>query len=517
MATPSQPVDSSSTILDPYETLGLSHDATSTQIKVAYRKLALQYHPDRCQSPTQQNNSANNSTSAEGDGGDLQEQSSSTNNINTNNKNEETLKEATDKFARIAAAYATLSDTTKKKEYDHLYKLGAFDDNPTDNIVNDNSVQGRSNNTTSNTPQTNNYRYTENLSGGYYKPGYKPPSQSTNTNPFAGMAANFTPAQQTSFAKQAEAAFTSMQSQDSFFDDLLYSPKSNIAQQHDDHEGTNTTDNETTAKGGENGNSTSKTNQSSTQSQTKKKKQTGIGYSFKPIGKHLSIHVPSRNEIMLNMTQAQMSNMMNNNNNKSDGIGGIAQGAEKHLFGTRVTFSENKTSGMSSLANIASCGATSCIPSSTCGAEDSTTTNTTTNNNNNNNGIKPGKEKKVISTTTRIAKGQKRIVKRTAHLYPNGTKEIVIEENGLVVRRYVEENPNAVNNTTNNDESGESQRDDNETTIPKTPPKSNKAKEVDEEGEEEDDKTSSGGLQKEEKFTLLGLFKACYSPCSASG
>jgi len=228
------------------------------------------------------------------------------------------------------------------------------------------------------------------------------------------------------------------------------------------------------------------------------------------------------------MTQAQMSNMMNNNNDKSDGMGGIAQGAEKHLFGTRVTFSENKTSGISSLANMATCGlATSCIPSSTCGADASSpscSNNNNNKNNNNNNNVK-GKEKKVISTTTRIAKGQKRIVKRTAHLYPNGTKEIVIEENGVVVRRYVEENPNTVNSTTNsngkgeNDSgengegSGESQRDDNET-IPKTSPKSKKAEE---EGEEEDDKTSSGGLQKEEKFTLLGLFKACYSPCSASG
>jgi len=430
-AQPSQSIDKgeSSSILDPYETLGLTHDATSTQIKVAYRKLALKYHPDRCQSPTQQN-FTNNSSSAEAEDGSSQEQSSSTNNTNNKQNDENTLKEAIDKFARIAAAYATLSDTTKKKEYDHLYKLGAFDNHP-----NNDNVSGKNHHATS-TPQTNNYRYTENLSGGYYKPGYKPPPQyqSTSTShPFSNMAANFTPAQQQSFAKQAaEAAFTSMQSQDSFFDDLLYSPKSNIAQQHDQDNDQTTTE---SAARGENGNSKSNTNQSTTQ--TKKKKQTGIGYSFKPIGKHLSIHVPSRNEIIMNMTQAQMSNMMNNNNNggggggRDGGIGGIAQGAEKHLFGTRVTFSENKTSGMSSLANMATCGlATSCIPSSTCGADTSSSTTTANNNNNN---VKQGKEKKVISTTTRIAKGKKRIVKRTAHLYPNGTKEIVIEENGLVV------------------------------------------------------------------------------------
>ena len=289
MATqPSQPIgkgESLSTI-DPYETLGLTHDATATQIKVAYRRLALRYHPDRCQSPTQQN-STNNSTFEDGSS---QQQYSATN-TNNNNKNEEdALKEATDKFARIAAAYATLSDVTKKKEYDHLYKLGAFDNNPNDNS----NGKASASNTT---PQTNNYRYTENLSGGYYKPGYKPPPQSQSTNsthPFSNMAANFTPAQQQSFAKQAaEAAFSSMQSQDSFFDDLLYSPKSNIAQQH--HDENDTTD-EATAKGDATNN-----NSTTNQSQTKKKKQTGIGYSFKPIGKHLSIHVPSRNEIMLNM------------------------------------------------------------------------------------------------------------------------------------------------------------------------------------------------------------------------
>ena len=48
------------------------------------------------------------------------------------------------------------------------------------------------------------------------------------------------------------------------------------------------------------------------------------------------------------------------------------------------------------------------------------------------------KSKVVSTTTTRIARGQKRIVKRTAHLHPDGMKEVVIEENGVVRRRYVE-------------------------------------------------------------------------------
>lgn len=61
-----------------YETLGIPKGAADDEIKKAYRKLALQYHPDR----------------------------------NPDNK------QAEDKFKEISEAYAVLSDSAKRKQYD---------------------------------------------------------------------------------------------------------------------------------------------------------------------------------------------------------------------------------------------------------------------------------------------------------------------------------------------------------------------------------------------------------------
>lgn len=70
---------------DYYEVLGLQKNATKEQIKAAYRKLALQYHPDR-----------NKSSGAE------------------------------EKFKELSEAYAVLSDDNKRAEYDE-YGHAGFD------------------------------------------------------------------------------------------------------------------------------------------------------------------------------------------------------------------------------------------------------------------------------------------------------------------------------------------------------------------------------------------------------
>ena len=68
---------------DPYAVLGVSYDATDSEIKSAYRKLALRHHPDKQQ------------------GG-----------------NESDIAAATIQFAKISNAYELLSDAAQRKEYD---------------------------------------------------------------------------------------------------------------------------------------------------------------------------------------------------------------------------------------------------------------------------------------------------------------------------------------------------------------------------------------------------------------
>jgi curved DNA-binding protein CbpA len=86
-------------VADPYLALGLDHGASHAEIKIAYRKLAMKFHPDRLICRT------DGATTAQDE-----------------------IHASTDKFAFITAAYAILSDPQRKQQYDHIYKYGGYDD-----------------------------------------------------------------------------------------------------------------------------------------------------------------------------------------------------------------------------------------------------------------------------------------------------------------------------------------------------------------------------------------------------
>ena len=72
---------------DYYNVLGLSKGASEEEIKKAYRKLAMKYHPD---------------------------------NAKRKNLNEKQVKEYEEKFKEIGEAYAILSDPDKRSAYDRF-------------------------------------------------------------------------------------------------------------------------------------------------------------------------------------------------------------------------------------------------------------------------------------------------------------------------------------------------------------------------------------------------------------
>ena len=78
---------------DYYEVLGVPKNAGKDQIKDSYRKLAMQYHPDRNKAP-----------------------------------------EAEEKFKEISEAYAVLSDDQKRQQYDSLGHSG-FDQRYTEEDI----------------------------------------------------------------------------------------------------------------------------------------------------------------------------------------------------------------------------------------------------------------------------------------------------------------------------------------------------------------------------------------------
>ncbi|OJD19411.1 hypothetical protein AJ78_00585 [Emergomyces pasteurianus Ep9510] len=74
------------TTIDPYQALGITKDATISEIKSAHRKLVLKCHPDKI-------------------------------------KDEEQRKEAVPEFQKVQSAYELLSDEIKRAEYDYKVEL----------------------------------------------------------------------------------------------------------------------------------------------------------------------------------------------------------------------------------------------------------------------------------------------------------------------------------------------------------------------------------------------------------
>lgn len=92
---------------DPYKTLELHHNATQSEVRRAYKKLALKHHPDRYEN--------HKSSSKKG----REEEATTT----IKNKNE-----AQQKMAEINEAYSILNDEERKRNYDYLYEYGGFVD-----------------------------------------------------------------------------------------------------------------------------------------------------------------------------------------------------------------------------------------------------------------------------------------------------------------------------------------------------------------------------------------------------
>lgn len=561
--------------IDPYEVLGVPADAASSQIKATYRKLALRYHPDRRRRQHQHQQQQDNIDDS--------------------------------KFAEIAEAYAILSDPVKKREYDHLRRYGAFDNNNNDSGGGGSGNYYNYNSTTTNTrPQPTSQRYAEDYSGGYYKPGYVPPPQTTaHSSIFAKFSAASTTARNTAakssphpYQQQQQqqcrgdgrgrsygnvSGLQVLQSQDSFFDDLLYynlsvSPTSGAAAaaasssspasptaagrnefSHVDDERNptsssasasptasrckNNTDGTSSSSGQQHQPSHQHQHPHQQEQPTPIKQRPGIGFSIPPLGKHLSIHVPSRSEILLSvmmMQQQQQQQEQSNSKGRQH-----KQRNQHNLFGTRVTYSSQQpvrtaatatttrngdnasrgwwTEKLDQALLLGACGAESnnhtdsddfCIPNTSASSTASTNTS------------KPITI--MSSTTTRIAKGKRRCVTRTAHVHPDGTREIVVEEDGVVKVRKFYSAATKCDKVEEEDEEEMVGNDGGKTEEEGCTEKVKKNVQQHENGILENEATSNkgtngekvaegngddgGGIQKEGKFTFLGLFKSCLAP-----
>lgn len=109
---------------DPYETLGLNHNATQSEIRKAYQKLALKYHPDRRHNQSQNRNNDSNGNNGKDD------IPYGSGNVNYGARQQEGKNEvevAENKMARINEAYSILKDEGQKKQFDSYYRCGGLE------------------------------------------------------------------------------------------------------------------------------------------------------------------------------------------------------------------------------------------------------------------------------------------------------------------------------------------------------------------------------------------------------
>uniref|UniRef100_A0A2P2LBQ6 Chaperone protein dnaJ 6-like isoform X1 n=1 Tax=Rhizophora mucronata TaxID=61149 RepID=A0A2P2LBQ6_RHIMU len=82
---------------DFYEVLGLEKECTASELRNAYKRLAMRWHPDRCSS----------------------------------SGNSKFVEESKKKFQAIQQAYSVLSDANKR----FMYDVGAYDSDDDDNFL----------------------------------------------------------------------------------------------------------------------------------------------------------------------------------------------------------------------------------------------------------------------------------------------------------------------------------------------------------------------------------------------